>query len=424
MIEIKRLKNGVRVVLEPIPSLRSVSMGVWVLAGSRDETPEWAGISHFSEHMFFKGTTRRSAYEIADEMDRIGGQMNAYTTKELTCYFARVLDDHLPVAMDVLADMFFNSAFKEDEIEKEKNVVLEEINMYEDNPEDLAHDILQSAVWNNNTLGRPVLGSQETVGSFKKTDFSRFLKKAYRPEKVVISVAGRYDVVSVMEKLEGYFSDFDNDPEPLPPANQAIYNPAAVTREKDVEQLHLCMAFPGIPLGSDDSYPMAALNTIFGGGMSSRLFQNIREKHGLVYSIYSYSASYRDAGVYIIYSALNPSAAKTASELIKAEIEGVFKNPITEENLRNTKEQLKASYMLGLESTSNRMSSNARSELLLNRILSPDELMAKVEAVTLERIYDLAKRVFDMDKMSVSAVGKVSQTDLGDLLDQSGKSAK
>lgn len=416
MIEIKRLANGLRVVLEPIPYLRSVSVGIWVLAGSRDETENWAGISHFCEHMLFKGTARRSAWDIADEMDRIGGQLNAYTSKELTCYYTRVLDDHLTIAMDVLTDMFFNSAFKEDEIEKEKNVVLEEINMYEDTPEDLAHDILQAAVWSGEGLGRAVLGSQESVSALKKADFESFLKKAYRPERVVVSVAGKYDEAAVMDMVERYFSTFNNADEPFANTCKAIYTPSKVTREKDVEQLHLCMAFPGISIGTDDSYTLAALNTIFGGGMSSRLFQNIREKHGLVYSVYSYPVSYRDVGLYLIYAALNPGAAKNAANLIKAEIEGIFSNPITEENLHNTKEQLKSSYMLGLESTSNRMSSNARSELLLNRILTPDELMAKLDAISLDGLYELARGIFDMDKMSVSAVGRLGQTDLGGLI--------
>jgi len=387
-------------------------MGIWVLAGSRDEPQEWAGISHFAEHMFFKGTARRGAFDIADEMDRVGGQINAYTTKELTCYYARVLDDHLPIAMDVLADMFFNSAFNDDDIEKEKNVVLEEINMYEDTPEDLAHDILQQAVWNDNALGRSVLGRQETVSAFKGQDFKRFLKSSYRPERVVISIAGKFDDIAVIDMIERYFNVFENEIVAEIPFAQAQYNKAVVTREKDVEQLHLCLAFPGIPLGSDQSYSLTALNSMFGGGMSSRLFQNIREKHGLVYSIYSYPASYRGAGVYIIYAALNPGSAKNASELIKAEIQGLFTNKITEENLFNTKEQLKSNYMLSLENTSNRMSSNARSELLLNRILTPDELMEKVAAITLDSVYELANNIFDMDKMSVSAVGRISQSDL------------
>ncbi|MCL2703481.1 MAG: insulinase family protein [Defluviitaleaceae bacterium] len=420
MVEIKRLDNGVRVVLEPIPYLRSVAVGIWVLAGSRDEPPEWAGISHFCEHMFFKGTSKRSAGDIANEMDRVGGHINAYTAKEITCYGARVLDDHFGTAMDVLADMFFNSAFCEDEIEKEKNVVLEEISMYEDRPEEVALDILESDVWSGNALGRPVLGNQETVGSFKRADFMSFMRKAYRPERIVVSVAGKYDEAAVMEMVNRYFSSFDNDAESVAAASPAVYRPAVVTRDKDVEQLHLCLAFPGIPLGSDASYALTALNTIFGSGISSRLFQNIREKHGLAYSIYSYPASYRDAGVYIIYAALNPGSAKTAAELIKAEISGLFSNRITEENLRNTKEQLKSNFMLSLESTSNRMSSNARSELLLNRVLTPDELMAKVEAITLEGVYELAESIFDMKKMSVSSVGRLAQSDLSDLINAGG----
>lgn len=413
MIEIKRLPNGVRVVLEPIPYLRSVALGVWVLAGSRDETPESGGISHFVEHMFFKGTAKRTARDIADEMDKVGGQMNAYTTKELTCYFARVLDDHFDVAMDVLADMCFNSAFDEDEINKEKNVILEEINMYEDTPEDLAHDILQAAVWRGDALGRPVLGTQSTVMALGREDFNNYLANRYRAENILVSVAGKYDEAMVMESVNRYFGQAANPPGYVNTAYNAAYTPSTVTRDKDVEQLHLCMAFPGIPLGSDDSYALTALNTVFGGGMSSRLFQNIREKRGLVYSIYSYPASYRDAGIYTIYAALNPAAAGDVMALIKDEIKGLFTDKITAETLANTKEQLKSNYMLGLESTSSRMSSNARSELLLGRILSPDEIVAKIDAITPEQLYKLAEGIFDMDKLSVSAVGKLSKAKHG-----------
>jgi predicted Zn-dependent peptidase len=406
--------------MEDIPYLRSVAVGIWTLAGSRDEAASESGISHFIEHMLFKGTERRTAMDIADEMDKVGGQMNAYTTKELTCYYARVLDNHIDIALDVLSDMFFNSVFDPAEIEKEKNVVLEEISMYEDTPEDLVHDILQSAVWKADALGRPVLGVQETVEAFTRKDFLSYMKRHYRPENVVVSVAGKYDKNQVIEAVSRCMGLFDNTPDYIRPETAAVYASAVVTREKDVEQLHLCLAFPGIPLGSDESYTLTALNTFFGGGMSSRLFQNIREKHGLVYSIYSYPASYRGTGIYSVYAALGPQTAKEAAGLIRAEITNFFTDRMTVETLKNTKEQLKSNFILGLESTSSRMSSNARAELLLNRLLTAEQIMEKIDAVTLEGIYDLAGRIFDMGRHSVSAVGRLSGIDIAGLFQEKG----
>lgn len=401
---------------ENIPSMRSVALGIWVLAGSRNESKKNGGISHFVEHMLFKGTSRRTAMDIADEMDKIGGQMNAYTTKELTCYYARVLDSHFDAALDVLSDMFFNSKFDETEVSKEKNVILEEISMYEDTPEDLAHDILQHAVWEGDPLGLPILGTRESVGSFCSADFKNYVKGSYRPENIVVAAAGNFDESAVLKKIESVFSDCTGGAGYSKPEFHPVYKPSVVKREKDVEQLHLCLAFPGVPLGSEQSYAAAAFNTVFGGGMSSRLFQNIREKHGLVYSIYSYNAAYRDAGLCVIYAALNPQSAESVIGLIKKEIDGLFAEKITAEQLSKTKEQLKSNYLLGLESTSARMSAIARSEILLDRIYTPDETIEKIEAISLDGIYALAESVFNWKDLSVSAVGKVGALDFGKII--------
>lgn len=411
MTDIITLSNGVRVALEQIPYVRSVSLGIFVLNGSRNETAKNSGISHFIEHMLFKGTSNRTALEIADEMDQIGGQLNAYTGKEYTCYYAKVLDTHLDIAIDVLADMYFNSSFDDAEIEKELNVILEEISMVEDTPEDLVHDILQSTIWKGNSLSRSILGTEKTISAFNRTTLKDYFNKNYRPENTVIAVTGNFDSDLIIPKLEKYFLNYS----PCAPykfmESKVLYKPSVLKKAKDVEQLHLCLGFEGITVSSSDNYVLATLNTLFGGGMSSRLFQNIREKHGLVYSVYSYNSSYLDAGLLAIYAALNPSQTHEAVKLILKEVHGLFTDKVTEKLLHKTKEQLKSNYLLSLESTSSRMSSIGRSCLLLNRILTPDEIIDRINEVDLDRINRLIGQIFVMDKLSLSAVGRVKDID-------------
>jgi len=416
MFEITTLSNNVRVALETIPFVRSVSFGLWVLNGSRNEMAQTNGMSHFIEHMLFKGTENRTAKAIADEMDAIGGQLNAYTTKEYTCYHARVLDTHLEKAVDVLSDMFFRSSFAEAEIERERNVIFEEIAMYEDNPEDLAHDRLQSAVWAGGALGRPVLGTEESIASFKHEDFARFMAGNYRPENTVIAVAGNFERDEMLALLEQVFTVFPAAPAYMPPSLPIAYRQSAVATPKDVEQLHMCIGFPGITVGSEDAYVLAAMNTYFGGGMSSRLFQTLREERGMVYSIYSYNETYLDAGLFQVYAALNPAQAKGAMQLIRAEAEGLLGGGMSAAALEKAKEQLKSNYLLSLESSSSRMSSIGRSTLLMNRILSPDELIQRIDAVSLERVYALAGKIFKPEQMSLSVAGNLKGIDVKELV--------
>ena len=416
MQEITTLKNGVRVALEPISFVRSVSFGIWVLNGSRNETAETSGMSHFIEHMLFKGTANRTAKAIADEMDAIGGQLNAYTTKECTCYHARVLDTHLEKAVDVLADMFFRSSFVDAEIERERNVILEEIAMYEDTPEELAHDNLQYAVWSGSALGRPILGTEESISAFKHDDFITYMRNNYRPENTVIAIAGNFEREKTLALFEQVFSAYPEAPAYAAPSESIIYRPSTLAIPKDAEQLHMCIGFPGITVGADETYVLAALNTVFGGGMSSRLFQTLREENGLVYSIYSYNEAYLEAGLFNIYAALNPTQAKAAMRLIKKEINRLFTEKITEPELERTKEQLKSSYLLSLESSSSRMSSIGRSTLFLNRILSPDELIRRIDGITREDVYALAERLFVPEQISLSLAGNTKSVDAKELI--------
>ena len=402
---VKKLPNGVRVVMESIPFVRSVSFGIWVHNGSRHETVATNGISHFIEHMMFKGTEKRTALEIADTLDAVGGQLNAFTSKECTCYFARVLDTHFNVALDVLSDMFFNSKYDPAEIDKERNVILEEINMYEDTPEDLCVDLLQAKVFPQHSLGMNILGTPESIGSFQRTDFLDFIAEKYTPENVVIAVAGNIDQDKVMADIEAVFGSYTGKPN-LAQESKPIYTPGFSYREKDIEQVHLCLGLPGIPGGTDEAYAMACVNTILGGGMSSRLFQTIREQHGLVYSVYSYNASYVDAGMFVVYAALNPGNLQGVMELISQEIKGMFTNKITAEQLAKSKEQLKASFLLSLESAASRMNSIGRTMLMLNKIVTPDELVAKIDAVDMDAFYGICEKVFALDQMSLSLVGR------------------
>jgi len=409
--EIKTLSNGIRVVMEHIPFVRSVAIGVYVHSGSRHETADVNGISHFIEHMLFKGTAKRTAKNIADEMDAIGGQMNAYTAKDYTCFYARVLDEHVDIALDVLSDMYLNPKFDEGDIKKEINVVLEEISMRDDSPDDLVHDILQRGVWKGHALGRDIAGTAKTVKSFNQDVLKEYYRNRYTAENTIISVAGNFggDIIERLEaRFGGRFAARQNRQGQSPcPTKGAKYQRARVLMEKDVEQLHLCLGFEGIPYKSKDSYALSALLTFFGSGMSSRLYQRIREKHGLVYSVYSYGTSSVDTGLVMIYAALNPESYARVMELIVDEIKGLSSNRITEDHLYKVKQQLKSNYLLSLESSNSRMASLGRGLLLRGEITPPDEIIKKIDDISTEQIQTLVEGVFDLDRMSLAAVGDV-----------------
>lgn len=408
MINVHELPNGLRLVMESIPFVRSVSFGIWVRNGSRDETPETNGMSHFIEHMMFKGTEKRTAMDIADAMDAVGGQVNAFTSKEYTCYFTRTLDTHFDVALDVLSDMFFHSKFDPAEITKERNVILEEISMYEDTPEDLAVDLLQLNTYPQNPLGMTILGTPDTISGFRREDFMAFMKNRYKPQKVVIAVAGNIDEQDVLNKITEIFGHFKDESSPEKEIT-AVYTPGFSLKEKDIEQVHLCVGFPGLPTGLDESYAMAAVNTILGGGMSSRLFQKIREDKALVYSVYSYNTSYWDTGVFLVYAALNPVHVHEVLHLISREIKGMFTDRITNEQLAKAKEQLKSNFLLSLENAASRMNSIGRTLLMLNKVVTPDELVTKIDAIDMDAFFAVCDKVFRLDRMSLSMVGKYAE---------------
>lgn len=405
MFEKYLLDNGITVIMEKMEYVRSVAFGVFVKNGSRNENINNNGISHFIEHMMFKGTEKRTAQDIAQEMDSIGGQLNAFTTKEYTCYYARVLDSHFDVAFDMISDMFFNSKFADSDIKKEARVITEEISMYEDAPDDVVFDKLQYNVWKEDSLGLPILGTAETINGFNHEILKKYFDENYCADNTVIAVAGNFDINMVKEKIESFFGGL-NRRSNRQNIRKSEYKKSFVKVEKDIEQLHLAVAFEGIKLKDKYSYAMAVLNTIFGGGMSSRLFQRIREENGLAYTVYSFNSAYTDTGLYNIYAGMNPSQLTQVYSLIIEEIKKLKADKFVSENINKTKEQIKSNYMLSLESTSNRMSSIGRSMLLMNKVSTPEELLQKVDEVNEDMINHLIDTIFDLDKISVCVVGK------------------
>lgn len=401
------LENGVRLVYENIPYVRSVSVGIWVGTGSRSESLKNNGISHFIEHMLFKGTINRSAREIAETIDAIGGQINAFTGKECTCYYTKTLDTHLDIALDVLSDMYFNSKFDSSDINTEKKVVIEEISMYEDTPEELVHDVFSEMVWQKNSLGYPILGTQECIKKFNKKMIKKYMDEFYTPYNTVISVAGNFDESELIEYVQKYFGNWKYDGKFKLDYSPVEYVIDKDIRRKDTEQVHLCMGFDSVQHGDDRIYPLLALNNIFGGGMSSRLFQNIREERGLVYSIYSYPSTYMGAGLFVIYAGMNPECLQEVVDLTKKEINILVKNGITQDELNKSKDQLKGSYILGLESVGSRMNSLGKSELLLNKIETPEEVIEKMNRIKIDDVYEIIESFFKCDNMSISAVGNL-----------------
>ncbi|MHB1391864.1 MAG: M16 family metallopeptidase [Clostridia bacterium] len=407
MFQKELLINGIRVVTEEIPYVNSVSIGIWVKVGSRYENFENNGISHFIEHMLFKGTKNRSAKEIANSIDKIGGQLNAFTSKECTCFYAKVLDTHFDIALDVLADMFFNSNFDREEIDKERGVVIEEINMYEDSPEDLVHDLFSQAVWSGNPLGMSILGTEASLDNLNRERIVDYFNENYIPQNIVISVVGNFKHNEVIKKIEGYFNKAEQKHNSAANIILPRFEPEYTLKNKVTEQVHLCMGFNGVDIKSKAFYPMLILNNVFGGAMSSRLFQKIREDRGLAYSVFSYPSSFEDCGLFSIYAGSKPDNLKSVAELIMEEIRAIKDTGITEEELYDSKEQLKGSYILGLESTSGRMISIGKSELLLERIYSPAEVLERISNVDMDSVNSIIKHIFDTDSMGAAVIGSM-----------------
>ncbi len=401
----EHLDNGIRIVAEEIKHVNSVSIGIWVRSGSRYENTLNNGVSHFIEHMLFKGTEKRTAKEIAGSIDKIGGQLNAFTAKECTCFYAKVLDSHFDIALDVLSDMLMNSVFSENEIEKEKKVVMEEISMYEDSPEDLVHDIYTRTVFANHSLGMPILGSKDSLGSLSRNDIIDYFDHNFHSNNIVISLVGSFNKEDAFGKIKKTFDTYTLKNTSIETKPSPEFIPDKIHRKKNTEQTHLCMGYKGMELGNKHNYPLLVMNNIFGGSMSSRLFQKIREEKGLVYSVFSYPSSYIDCGLFSIYAGMKPSRLKSVLNIIYSEIDELKKNSISEEELFDSKEQLKGSYILGLESTSGRMISIGKSELLLDRIYAPEEILNLIDAVTMKDVRDVIDSIFNNELRGAAVIG-------------------
>lgn len=405
------LKNGLRVVMEQIPTFRSVTFGIWVRTGSRNEHVENNGISHFIEHMLFKGTDRYTAKEIAETFDAIGGNVNAFTSKEYTCYYAKVLDEHLPLAVDVLADMFFHSQFQADDLDKEKNVILEEIAMYEDTPDDMVHDSVSQAAYGDHPLAYSILGLEERLKEMSASDLQQYMKEHYTIENTVISIAGNINDQTI-ELLEKHFGQFANHGQ-----QQALtvpkFDSQVIYHNKQTEQNHICLSLPGCSSSDPRLYGMVILNNAIGGGMSSRLFQEIREKRGLAYSVYSYHSSYVDSGLFTIYAGTAPKQTQEVLDLTMDVMNEVVAHGLTESEFHKGKEQLKGSLILSLESTSSRMNRQGKNELMLGRHYTLDEMIERIEAVTVADIESLLHQMVAVP-FAVAMVGNSDQA-LGQL---------
>lgn len=396
------LRNGVRVVAERIDHVRSAAIGVWIGNGSRFESAEQNGISHFIEHMIFKGTEKRTARHIASMMDAMGGQSNAFTTKDCTCYYMKVLDTHLHTAAELLADMFLCSSFADEDIELERGVVLEEIDMYEDTPEDVATEKLFEACYEGTALGRPILGTEETLARMDSKALHDYVRKNYHPEDTVVALSGSFsdaDLDYICELFGEMQGSGRNKIEP------AHYQPRVVIRSKEIEQNHLCLGFPGLPLLDDKRYAYQLMNAIIGGGMSSRLFQTVRERNGMCYSIYSFLSSHVDTGMFSIYVGLGQEDEAKAAKLICNVLRDFCAEGPTREELSRCREQLKSNLLMGLESTNARMHHLGRYELFTDHVVSSDELVAAYDAVTADQVRALANEVFRFDQASICAVG-------------------
>ena len=402
------LDNGLTIVSERMPHVRSVTMGIWVLNGSRREDAAENGITHFVEHMVFKGTSHRSAEEIARSVDSIGGNLDAFTSKENVCFNAKVLDEHVPLAFEVLADLVLNPLFRTEDISREQGVILQEIKMDEDNPDYLVHEIFTQNFWKDHPLGRPILGTKETVKLLQQEKLVDYFQHCFAPNNLLIAAAGNLEHARLVDLARRWFDDqrrMPNGHQDLPPAAHARI---VLRNKKQLEQVQICLGMPAESLLSENRYAWSVLNTVVGGGMSSRLFQNIRERQGLAYAVFSDLNPYRDAGLFGVYAGTGPKTTRQVVMSILKELRDLRENPVPAEELRRAKDNLKGSLMLGLESTGARMSNLARQQIYFGRSIGMNELLEKVERVTAEDVQRITSTAFDPAKMALTVLGNLN----------------
>lgn len=404
MYDMIALPNGVRILTQVVPAVRTAALGVFIGTGSRHETAAQSGAAHFLEHMAFKSSEHRSTDQLARLIDEIGGHVNAYTTKESTCFYARCLDSHLDRVVDMLCDMLFHCAFQQDEVDTERGVILEEIGMYKDTPEDLVAERLSAAVYKGSALARPILGTRRTLETMDGDWLRRYRDEHYRPDRIVVALAGSF-TAGVVEELKARFSALKG--EPTPAIKPAVYQSQITVRRKAIEQNHLIVAFPALSFVDRRRYEMHLLSSILGGGVSSRLFQEVREKRGLCYSVYSYIADHEDTGLLGLYTALTPETEREALNTLCRVAAELAEHGPEQEELDRAREQAKANILMSLESTQARMSHMGTAMLLRGEVSSTDDILSAYDGVTAEQVRRLAGEVFDFSRASLSAVGKV-----------------
>jgi len=404
----QKLPNGLTIITEQMQHIRSASIGVWLQTGSRNEAAEWNGISHFIEHMVFKGTKHRTAEEIARQVDSFGGNMDAFTAKECICFNVKVLDEHVPTALDILSDLVLNPVFDAADIARERGVILEEIKMDEDNPDYLVHEIFTQNFWKDHPLGKPILGTKETVKRFERDPVLDAYAHRFAPGNIIVSAAGNLDHDKFVELVTRHFEHMKPMSNGFHSSQPKIVSRIILRNKKALEQVQLCLGVPAYPIAHEKRHAGYILNTVLGGGMSSRLFQNIRERQGLAYSIYSDLNPYRDTGCLAVYAGTSLASAAKVVQSVVSEFRKLKTEPVPEEELRRAKAQLKGSLMLSLESSTSRMSNLARQEMYFDRFYDLDELIQRIEAVTVEDLTMLANEFFQTDAVAVTALGNLN----------------
>ncbi len=411
MITEYRPDNGLRILPEPLPHLRTVALGLWIGTGSRHEAPADAGLSHCMEHMLFKGTGRRSASDIARGIDRLGGQINAFTAKDCTCFHTKTLGSDLAEAMDIIADMAVSPLLKAEHLELEKQVILEEIGMVEDYPEELVQDLVAERTWEGHPLALPILGTKESVTAFTASQLERFHRERYVPDNAVLAVAGDVEASCLLALAQDRFGAWRRGSASETPVEAPRFRHSFTIQKKKTEQAHLCLAFPGVSMDEDDVWPLMVLTSILGGGMSSRLFQRIREELGLVYSVYSFPTSYRDGGLFSIYAAAAPKKARTVLRHMAEEIGRLAAGPIAEEEFADALRQLRGGFLMGLDSTNGHMMAMGRNCIVSGRIQQAEEALAAIDAVTPQAVAALSRRIFSGHNAAFAGIGGLSLQD-------------
>ncbi len=411
MITEYRLDNGLRILHEPLPHLRTVALGLWIGTGSRHEAPADAGLSHCMEHMLFKGTGRRSASDIARGIDRLGGQINAFTAKDCTCFHTKTLGTDLAEAMDIIADMVLSPLLKAEHLELEKQVILEEIGMVEDYPEELVQDLVAERTWEGHPLALPILGTKQSVTAFSAPQLERFHRERYVPDNAVLAVAGDVEASRLMELAHACFGAWQRGGTVDTPVEAPRFRHSFTIQKKKTEQAHLCLAFPGVSMDEEEAWPLMVLNSILGGGMSSRLFQRIREELGLVYSVYSFPTSYREGGLFSVYAAAAPKKAREVLRHMAAEIGRLATEPVSGDEFSDAVRQLRGGFLMGLDSTNGHMMSMGRNRIVSGRIQQADEALAAIEAVTPQAVAALARRIFTGRNAAFAGIGGLSLQD-------------